>query len=513
MTFAHILVLSLLVACGTDQGPDLPPAPPALLEAGELFRAHPTLDAPTKAQLGDPPRPNILLVVIESLDAGTVQALREDPEPAPTLARLMREGVSFEQAYTQGGWTLPGLGALLTGRYPRLSHEGSAAGAVGAPGVRTLPELLGLYGYATAAIWGGTLACSFADGLPFHHSSPVRCGASRVPFEQALGEWVEGYAQQPWFVLLHNIDLHTPEPAAPEAWLHRYTEPHPACLGTGTGFVYAQIESEMGVRAAAEHVIGHYRGQLAYYDQALERMLAGLEQAGQLEDTVVIVTTNHGQDLFEHACFDHGALYDTILHVPLIWWDSSVQSGRVDTVVQSIDLVPSILDRVGVPWASLDGRSLAPLLGLAGGAYEPQDVYSLSKGATASLRTPQLKLILGQGPRSVECPAVRTPQPAPKPKPHYELYDLVADPGERVDIYEERAAEVVPMVQALEAWLEERRPGEDDPLPPIPEHQRRALQDKGYWELAKPEQSPPRPPPRRPPPPRERNAEKARPPR
>ena len=436
----------------------------------------------------EPARPSFLVVVIESLDAATIAALRQDPDPAPTIARLAREGAFFEQAYAQAGWTLPGLASLLTGRYPFLGDKGSAAAALKAVGSPTLPEVLGHYDYSTAAFWGATLACTFGSELPFQHRSPERCGSSRLPYDSAMGDWIDAGVQAPFFALMHNIDLHTPEPSAPAETLHRFTNPHPACPGEGTGFVYEQLEPEMGAQAAAQHVVGHYRGQLAFYDQALKRMLERLEDAGLMEQTVVVITTNHGQDLFQHICFDHGALYDSVLHIPLIWWEPGLQAREIRSVVQTIDIAPSILDRAEIPHSSLDGQSLLPLLGSDEGAYEPRPVLSLSKGRSASMRTPERKLIASQGLRLEGCAAVRTPPPKHSDGVHYELYDLQADPGETVDLFEQQREEAQDMLRALESWLEGRRPAADDAPPPISERERRTLQERGYWDLGSPDE-------------------------
>ncbi len=438
----------------------------------------------------EPARASFLVVVIESLDAATIDALRRDPDPAPTIARLAREGAFFEQAYAQAGWTLPGLASLLTGRYPPLGEKGSAAGALKATGSPTLPEVLGHYGYSTAAFWGATLACTFGSELPFQHRSPQRCGPSWLPYDKAMGDWIDAGVQAPFLALIHNIDLHTPEPSAPVETLHRFADPHPACPGRGTGFVYEQLEPELGAQAAAQHVLGHYRGQLAFYDQALERMLERLEDAGLMEDTVVVITTNHGQDLFQHICFDHGALYDSVLHIPLIWWEAGTQAREIHSVVQTIDITPSILDRAQIPSASLDGQSLLPLLGGDEGIYEPRPVFSLSKGRSASVRTPERKLIASQGLRLAGCAAVRTPPPKHSGGVRYELYDLQTDPGETVDLFDEQRQEAQPMVRALESWLEGRRPAADGALPPISEQERRALQRRGYWDLGEPDEGP-----------------------
>jgi len=481
-----------LAPLGCASEPDLPP------EA--LFVAHDQVPPPAAPQPGDPHRPNVLVVVIESLDAQTVEDLRSDPDPAPNLARLMREGVSFDNAFTTGSWTMPGLAALLTGRYPRLDTRGSGAGMLSTQaGVNTLPEVMGLYGYTTVGIWGSTLACGVGSDLPFHHTSPLHCGPSATPFDQALRVWVEHYAREPFFALVHNIDLHTPEPSAPEGYLHRYTDDHPACPDAGTGFLYRDLEAEMGSTAAADHVVGHYRGQLAFYDRALGRMLDALDDAGALDDTVVVVTTNHGQDLFEHSCFDHGTLYDAVLHIPLVWWERDLEHRVVSEVVQNTDIMPSIFERAGVPYTGLDGRSLLPLMGLAAGSYEPRPVFSLSKGENASMRTPEQKLILSQGLRVGRCDAVRSPAPPSGRIPHYELYDLVADPGETVDLYPQQADTVSSMVAQLGAWLSQRRPSPGEHVPQVGERERRALQERGYWDLAGPSSDLP-PPPRHGPP-------------
>ncbi len=491
------LLLLFATACRTE--PVIDPGPrlrgPGNAGPVELFR---TENEPPPPPTGDQvQRPNFVVVVIESLHEPTVAALRDDPSTAPTLARLMREGRYFSRTYAQSGWTMPGLSALLTGQFPTLSPEGSGASALQIPDRETLPGILELYGYTTAAVWGATLACGFTRGLPFHHVSPQRCGRSVIASDEPIGEWLDLYAREPFFVLVHNIDLHTPEPSAPVDYLHRFADPHPSCPGTGTAFIYQRLAGEIGEQAAKDHVVGHYRGQLAYYDEALGRMLERLDEAGMMENTVVVVTTNHGQDLFEHSCFDHGLHYDSVLHIPLIWWDPRGGAGQVDTLVQTVDIAPSILARAEIPRASLDGASLLPLMGLAEGDYLERDVYSVTNLHNASLRTVTTKLVLTQGARSASCAANPAAPRAgaggagpqlgpPLGPPHYELYDLVADPGERNDLWEQRAEQVQPMVAALDLWLRDREPRGAGLLPPISDKARRALNEGGYWDQVDP---------------------------
>ncbi len=487
MVLRSLAALSLLASAACRSAP----APEAVFVDGAGMATA------SQPEPGDPARPNVVLVVIESLHAGTVLGLRDDPSLAPNLARLLREGTSFERAYTTGSWTMPGLASLLTGRYPRLDTHGSSAGMLStAAGARTLPEILGHYGYATAGVWGSTLACGVGTDLPFQRVSPLHCGPSELPADAAVATWVEHDAREPFLLMVHNIDLHAPEPSAPEDWLHRHTDAHPACPGVTKEPLYPQLEAALGPVAAAEHVVGHYRGQLAWYDRALGRMLEALDDEGLLDDTVVVVTTNHGQDLFEHSCFDHGTLYDPVLHIPLIWWERDGAPRRVDTVVQNIDLLPSLLARAGVPFAGLDGQSLLPLMGTGSGDYQERPVFSLSKGQNASLRTRERKLILSQGLRVGRCDAVRSPAPPSGRVPHYELYDLVADPGEAHDLYPDRGDEAAPMAAELGAWLSARRPKPGELLPGIGARERRALQERGYWDLAAPQDAERAPPPK-----------------
>jgi arylsulfatase A-like enzyme len=186
-----------------------------------------------------------------------------------------------------------------------------------------------------------------------------------------------------------------------------------------------------------------YVGEIAYADAQIGRLLGVLERRGWLDRTLVIVVADHGESLGAHGERDHGIfIYEDVLRVPLIVRAPGLRPGRVGEVVRVTDVMPTVLDVVGVPAPPADGVSLADLMhgrrsGLDLEAYA-ESLYPERFGWSAlrSIRHGRLKLIQ-----------------APRP----ELYDLWDDPFETRNIYSDRGASV----EALSARLAMVEPGSD----------------------------------------------------
>ena len=224
---------------------------------------------------------------------------------------------------------------------------------------------------------------------------------------------------------------------------------------------------------------------MGQYDGTVGKVRAALDHAGFTDDTVIVVTSNHGLDFFGHdASVAHGTLYDPVLHIPFVIDDpASPLRGVVnDTMIQGIDLAPTILARSGIPLAAtMDGHSLLSLLGYAG-AYTATTVYSMTSAMDASLRTPEYKLIVC---RADCCGAAKAPADGPcRGAEVYKLFDLVADPEERHDIAAERPAVVAEYADQLRTWHHQQNaitPG--GTAFPIDPAQKKMLQERGYWDL------------------------------
>jgi len=453
---------------------------------------QPQPHGPAEGSRGTADRPNILLIDIDTLRADRVTHVRDGTAVAPVLRTMTKNGAHFEQAFAQSGWTMPSLATILTGRYPVVAPEGGSLQWI-EEGSRTLPEIFGMYDYHTAVFWGGTLASDYE--LPSEGFDEVfRMEDGGEPsFHQPIARWLRNDVQEPFFVLVHNIDLHAPRPKPPSAALHRWHPEQPACdQATHLSALQQQLEPSLGHEGSVQHAIDHYDATLLFYNHAIRSILESLTDKKLGLRTVVVITSNHGEDLYEHGVIDHSMLYDTVLQVPLIIRDPALpQTGlAVDQPVQGIDLAPTLLARAGIPVdQNMDGQSLLPLLGMADGSYETRPHFSITNINNAAIRHDGAKLILtnlavdtaaqDQGPRLQDDPT--TP-------PHLELYDLAVDPDEQHNLIDEQPERAAALEVELQAWLlQQTQRAEGGTQLEVDAHAREVLQERGYWNLVKPE--------------------------
>lgn len=502
MTSPAVLALLALVAC-TGQ-PDGPPAggPPPPPRGGSLPGVG-VPDGPPGPGVGAPPgpsavprrerppeagdRPNFLVIDIDSLRADRVDLERQGQPVAPRIRRLARTGTMFTQMISQAGWTLPGLASLLTGRYPvDPGVEQAGVGWVEAK-ARSLPEILGWYGYQTAVFWGGTISSDFEE--PSRGFAQVhRLGEGpEPPYDAQVREWLVRDATEPFFLFVHNIDLHAPRPPIAARALHLFTRPVDGCAGRlQLSDVAGDLTPTLGAEEAMRHAAAHYDGSLHHYDTAVGAWLDVLNDSGLAARTVVILTSNHGEDLGEHGIVGHGLLFDTVLRVPLLVRDPAVpRAQEVDTLVQTVDLAPTILARAGVPVDQvMDGHSLLPLLGLAGTAYPERPVVSLVNRTNLSVRDRTTKLHFTTRGAPGETVQGGRHVPVNQPVQHKELYDLVSDPGELHDLQATRPKDGAALDAVLTAWMAEMRTRVDGVRRiQVDDAQRKMLQERGYWEI------------------------------
>ena len=206
------------------------------------------------------------------------------------------------------------------------------------------------------------------------------------------------------------------------------------------------------------YVIAQYDGAIAYMDAAIKTILTFLETRGMLDDTIVVLNSDHGETLYEHACFfDHHGLYDSNLHVPLIIrYPSKMPAGkRIAGYNQHKDLMPTLLELAGIESdIDFDGRSLMEMVRGEVASHE-SEIYitECTWMRKHGWRTPQWKLI-------------RALEPDFHFKPPVELYNLVEDPLETVDVGEEHPDVVESLTGRMESWIakRERETGLPNPI-------------------------------------------------
>ena len=389
---------------------------PAIVLAIALLSCAP----PTDATAADLSGSNLLLITVDTLRADRLGAYGDDLAATPNLDRLARNGVRFDNCYSPVPLTLPSHAALFTGKNPFAINVRTNGGYFLADSEMTLAEHLEQQGYATSAFVSTyILASRFGLMQGFDHyddllesSNLIRSFTSELPGDRVVNRfiaWLEAERPQQFF-----------------AWLHFY-DPHLPYLPPGT---------------FAERFVGDpYRGEIAFVDQQIGRALTALEATSSSADTLVVVTSDHGEAFGEHGETGHGLLaYDESLRVPLILSaPGRIAAGNVvDNRVRLTDLLPTLLDLLTeVEPSDIAGRSLRPLL--AGATdEEPREVYFESLlGAEDYNWAPLTGLISGR------YKYISLPQP--------ELYDLSEDPDERRNLFRQQPG----VVEQLDGRLRE----------------------------------------------------------
>jgi arylsulfatase A-like enzyme len=266
--------------------------------------------------------------------------------------------------------------------------------------------------------------------------------------------------------------------------LHRFTARLPDEPAGYLAPLRRALGPTLGSEAALAHVRGHYDGTLAWFDTGLVRILDGLDRGGLAARTVVLFTSNHGQELGEHGGVGHqGVHWEEVVRVPLLVRDPAGASGvHVADMVEGVDLAPTLLERAGVPLpARLDGRSLLPLLRDPDAGRPARDVLTTSSFGIGSLRAGPWKLAIHAG----NCP----PAPGRDLPDCVELYDLGADPAEAHDLSETEPQRRAEMEARLRAWMGHQGDGPPRVDPAL----EKALRDGGYWGLVDGRAAPPEP--------------------
>ncbi|TFH24075.1 MAG: hypothetical protein E4H03_04560 [Myxococcales bacterium] len=300
---------------------------------------------------------NVLLISMDTLRADHVGAYGYERPTTPTIDALAARGVVFENAISQSSWTRPAHMSMFTGLYPAehgfiaLVNRGRLA-----DDVPTLASTLGDHGYTTAAFTGGvnvSPAFGFDRGFDLYRTN----GRLYRNSMEELGWWLEQNRDEKLFVFFHGYDPHTPyhsDPIAREAMGLTGAPP-------GKGFRRACEKGKPGPRL--RRYVDEYDAAIRRGDRYVEKLLARMDELGLLEHTLIVFTSDHGEEFLEHGrCFHLSSLYREVLHVPLIIAGAGIDEPRriAELVPASVGIGPTILQLVGIADHQLPGPSLAP---------------------------------------------------------------------------------------------------------------------------------------------------------
>ncbi len=333
----------------------------------------------------DAPRPNVILVSIDTLRADHVGTYGYERDTTPFLDRFAREAVVYERAFTPAPWTLVAHMTMLTGLFP-AQHGVLREDQALAPEIPLLSERLDEAGYQTLALY---YPCWIHERYGFARGFDVFRAHGSVEEARALvlEELARLEGEQPYFLFLHLFDVHDGPIASGEHMLYASPPPYQDLFLPDAAARLPKIAPDVLWESQGlltppqvEALVALYDGGIRHVDANLELLFEQLERGGHLADTLVIVTSDHGEALAQRGKLSgHGDLAQEGLHVPLIVrHPQGARAGtRVGEPVHLGDIVPTILDLVGLaPDPRLAGQSLfAPLAAerLITGTFLPEE--------------------------------------------------------------------------------------------------------------------------------------------
>jgi arylsulfatase A-like enzyme len=407
-------------------------------------------------------RPNLLLISIDTLRADHLGSYGDPHRLTPHMDQLADEGVLFRQAISSSSWTLPAMASLFTGLYPRHHRAGEIANRRDPLGRSPLPPrswtlatALRDSGYRTAAIVTNpylSLRYGLGEGFDEYHNLTIQSEAfltfakttamrllERLWPAAIIGDrgqtvsrnavrWLATVPQdRPFLLWLHYVD---PHPPYSRAALHKNFRGDLLLATAAPGMADADLTSPDIARLRSgeirpstvdkDRIHDLYRAEVANVDEAVGEVLGALESTGLRERTLVVLVGDHGEEFWEHGGVEHGrTVYEEVVRVPLLMrCPGHLPAGiRVDPVARITDVAPTILDLLAIPPPlDLDGETLVPLV--RGRESEPRVALTenmLFAEERSGLRTANRKYVLWENGKE-------------------EVYDLSADPQERVDL-------------------------------------------------------------------------------
>lgn len=427
---------------------------------------------------GDTPTPDhVVFILMDTTRADRLGFYRSDRETTPFLSGLARDGVVFERCRSQAPWTKPSMASMLTSRYP------SEVGVTDLFQVLSndwmlLPEALQKAGWKTAGFSTNPLMGAmsnyiqgfdhFVESTKINQGDPIRfASGAAAKVNQHVFPWLETTdPEASHFLYVHVVDPHEEYEPAPEflevfadperhpqfreEWeaLKKTRPPVPGLHVTAWNFEKAGVESGDFMT----HAENLYDADILACDSALKQLHARVTETWGT-NILWIVTSDHGEEFFEHGGTGHGySIYDELVHVPLmLHWPGVIEARRVDVNVQSLDIYPTLCELVGARYPkSVRGASLVPLM--KGEEWPARPSFSEIVEDTGS-RLVGEPMGIAHGVVDGRFKLIRNLRhPNRRERPIVELFDVLADPGEQRNVADQHPEVAERLRDLVERW-------------------------------------------------------------
>jgi arylsulfatase A-like enzyme len=419
----------------------------------------------------------IVWIAVDTLRADKLGCYRpksKKKSPTPHMDRIAARGVQFQHLIAENNVTQSAFTTMMTGKHPYQHGIVNMRPCRMPPSLIPLPLLLQKRGYKTAAIdcnhrITGVSNPWFKKGYDTYiDPSAARETHLNLPAREINRRAIPWLRQNKdvsdFFLFLHYWDPHYPYKPEESFFSVASAPPHkggsPKLKEVLREPLWSFIHKWNKNVSNPAFIRSQYHATVTQVDHAIGELMDAMDQMGMLEDTLVLLVSDHGESLGEHKIyFDHHGLYDTTLHVPFLLMGPDLPTGRrIDTLCQHADILPTILDWAKIPvprkMRPLDGRSLVPAIF---GKKQKERPFVVSCEANwqlkRSIRTHHWKLI-------------QSLQPDVYGNPRLELYHLKNDPKETVNLARRHAATTHLLRRKLEQWVGHtlRRYRRRDPL-------------------------------------------------
>ena len=409
-----------------------------------------------------PKPPNVVLIVIDTLRRDHVGCYGYSRDTTPQLDRFAKESVRCDLMIAASSWTIPSLMTIFTGLPPSL-HQANFSSTFGA-GITTMAQSLSDSGYQTAGFASNPFAKSangFALGFDAYTGYEQMVAeiskdgaAAPPPWAFRSSDIVTRLASQWLDERKERIDRKEPSANAPFFLFALYFDPHadyvppppydtmfdPGYTGSAKGNIMSFPDQKLD-EPGRKHVAALYDGEIRFTDEQVGALIARIDALGLKNDTIVIVTSDHGEELWDHGRTLHGhTLYDELLRVPFIArWPGHWTGGKVlPDQVSNVSILATVIDAAG---GSIPRQCQAPSLNdfLAGNPLPPQTVFAETdyQGDVnlKCIRTPAQKIVVNidKGTRK--------------------LFDLAADPGEHANLADKPPAWAAGLASTYDDWV------------------------------------------------------------
>ena len=401
-------------------------------------------------------KPNVILVMIDTLRANHLSHYGYPLETAVALDGFKAQSTFFEHAYAPAPWTGPSVASLLTGLFT-ARHGANGHGSELPDEAVTLAELLRDHGWTTFGIsFNPEVSSETRYDQGFEQWDDHLGAARRYPdigkMLERVETWLDGEPSLPFFLYLQPMNCHGPYRTplrAQSALLGRKPSSEFVYYGTQMKAILQQEAEREVSKAYVASLVEQYDTAIRYTTDRVARFFESLRARGLYDDALIILTSDHGEELFDHGGFSHGySLYDEVLHIPLyIKLPHQTEGRKISERVVLMDIYPTLLEilrlRVDHP---LDGRSLLEHLGAEVRDAQPSPLRTRLHQTAWTQRCDARAIVSGKY-KLVEIVRDWT-----SPLPRTLLFDLALDPRETKNL----AAGRPDLVDRLRAKLDDR---------------------------------------------------------